>query len=115
MVEDDWDALAVDVRRDADRIVITPQGDLDISNVEQLYAAFAQRGPGEGLVLDLGRLDFLDTSGLQAVVEVHRAASEQGFPLTVVRGPRHITRVFQIAGLDDRLPFVDAAERPGGG
>ncbi len=112
MTGDDWDALAVDVRHDADRLLVTPQGDLDISNVERLYAAFAQRQPGEGLVLDLGRLDFLDTSGLQAVVEVHRSAAEQGFALTVVRGPRHITRVFQIAGLDDRLPFVDPAERP---
>jgi anti-sigma B factor antagonist len=109
VTEEDWDALAVDVRHDGDKVVVTPQGDLDISNVERLYAAFKERQPGEGLVLDLGRLDFLDTSGLQAVVEVHREANEHGFPLTVVRGPRHITRVFQIAGLDDRLPFVDAA------
>ncbi len=102
----------VEVRRGAEGFVVTPRGELDIATVPVVRGALADRSPGEALVLDLGQLAFMDTSGIQLVVEAHRAARAEGFRLSVLRGPPSIQRVFEISGLADVLPFADGS--PGG-
>jgi anti-sigma B factor antagonist len=100
-------SFSVDVQRGSGRLVVVPTGELDIATVGQVRAALADRAPGEGVVLDLRSLDFLDTSGLQLIVEMHREAREQDYPLTILRGSPGVQRVFEIAGLDAVLPFSD--------
>ena len=97
----------VSTTREDGRLVVAPVGELDIATVEQVRAAVAQRQAGEALVVDLGRLRFLDTSGLQLMVGLHRRAHDERFDLTVRPGPRNVQRVFEIAGLDGVLPFED--------
>lgn len=107
---DDFD---VGLRREPGRLVLRPRGELDIATVQRLRDALAQREGDEAVVLDLRDLRFLDTSGLQIVVEISRRARADGFDLTLVRGPRGVQRVFEIAGLTEMLPFADSA--PGDG
>jgi anti-anti-sigma factor len=88
-------------------LVVIPRGELDIATVEQVREAVAQREPGAGLVLDLSQLEFMDTSGIQVIVESFRDAREQGFELSIVRADPTVQRVFDIAGLEGVLPFTD--------
>ena len=90
-------------------LVVRPHGELDIATVEALRRSLAARDGDEGLALDLRGLGFLDTSGLQLVLETFRRARTEDWELVVVRGPRSVQRVFEIAGLEDMLPFADAA------
>ena len=106
---DDGPLFEIAQRHEAGRLVVAPAGDLDISVVDRMRGVLAERAPGEALELDLRRLEFLDTSGLQLIVEAHRDASREGYPLTLVRGAPAVHRVFEIAGLDRVLPFADAA------
>jgi anti-anti-sigma factor len=106
LLGDDFD---VGLRREPGRIVLRPRGELDIATVPRLRDAMAERRPEEAMVLDLRGLGFLDTSGLQVVVEVSRRARSEGFELTLVRGDRGVQRVFEIAGLAEMLPFADSA------
>ena len=99
------DAFDVGIEREPGILRLRPRGELDIATVPQLRAALAQRGPDDALVLDLRDLAFLDTSGLQIVVEVSRRAHSEGFALTLIPGPRGVQRVFEIAGLTEMLPF----------
>lgn len=85
-------------------LVVTPVGELDIATAPELRAALARRD--DGLVLDLSELEFMDTSGVQLVVEVSRAAREAPFALSIVRGRPDVQRVFEIAGLEGVLPFA---------
>jgi anti-sigma B factor antagonist len=103
-LSDDFD---VGLRREPGRLVLRPRGELDIATVQRLRDAMAQREPDEALVLDLRDLGFLDTSGLQLVVEISRRARADGFELTLIRGARGVQRVFEIAGLTEMLPFAD--------
>lgn len=105
----DGKGFHVEVRRADGRLVVVPSGELDIATAGRVRAALAQRVPGEDVELDLSELTFLDTSGLQLVVETHRRATEEGFQLRVVPGNREVQRVFQIAGLVSVLPFEDPA------
>ena len=86
---------------------VVPTGELDIAAADALRARIAERAASEDLVLDLRGLEFMDTSGIQIVVEAFRAARDDGFQLRVIRAPREVQRVFEIAGLDAILPFED--------
>lgn len=67
---------------------------------------------GQDVVLDLRGVGFMDTSGLRYVLELHNRAETDGFVLRIVRGPGAVQRVFEVAGLAPRLPFVDDPSQP---
>jgi anti-anti-sigma factor len=100
------------VERSPGRLIVRPVGELDISTVDRVRGELGARDDQDSLVLDFSRLGFLDTSGLQLVVEMYRRSRAEGWTLTVVRGPSSVQRVFEIAGLEGVLPFTD--ELPGG-
>ena len=87
--------------------MVVPEGELDIATVPAVRTELDERAAGEGLVIDLRGLTFLDTSGIQLVVEAFRAARDQGFRLRLLRARAQVHRVFEIAGLDGVLPFED--------
>jgi anti-anti-sigma factor len=97
----------VRTRSEPDQLVVTPVGELDIATVDQVRTAIAERADGARLVLDLSQLGFMDTSGIQVVVESYRDARDQGFELSIVRAEPMVQRVFEIAGLEGVLPFID--------
>ena len=57
-------------------------------------------------ILDLRRVSFLDSDGLRLALDLHAAASGDGFELELVPGPPHVQRVFEVTGTLDALPFV---------
>ena len=96
------------VRREGAALVVAPEGELDMATVDSLREALeGDRGDTRTLVLDLRGLGFLDTSGLQLVFEQQRRAEQEGFSFVLVRGQRHVQRLFDIAGMNDRLTIVD--------
>jgi anti-sigma B factor antagonist len=106
--------FAVDVLRHSDAVVVAPRGDVDMATIGQLRAACA--ACDGGLVLDLRAVEFLDTTGLNFIIERQRDADADGLRFTLVRGPEHVQRLFDIAGLNHRLRFVgDPAEALGDG
>jgi len=84
-------------------------GDLDLSTVPALRARVeALRGDGSALiVLDLAELDFIDSTGLRLILELHGEAARDGFALALVPGGDAVQRVFDITGTADVLPFIE--------
>ena len=100
--------LNVVVRREGAAVVVAPEGELDMATAGRLRAALeADMRQAQVLVLDLRGLSFLDTSGLQLVFEQQRRAEDASFSFVLVRGRRHVQRLFEIAGMNDRLTIVD--------
>jgi anti-sigma B factor antagonist len=60
----------------------------------------------DGIVLDLSEVSFIDSTGVCAVLVLHERCTEQGTELRISSGSKVVQRVFEIAGLLDRLPFV---------
>jgi anti-anti-sigma factor len=90
-----------------ERVVISLRGELDIAGVPQLdgeieRAAMQSSGP---VVLDLRGLDFIDGTGVRAVLG---AALLLGPRLTVYPGPPRVHRVFELTEATDVLPFTCA-------
>ena len=96
----------VAVHQDGGAFVVDPAGEIDLATADQVRAAFAPHSGGP-LVLDLRRVRFLDSSGLKVVLEQVQRSQEQGFAFYLVRGPADVQRLFEMAGVADRLTFVD--------
>jgi anti-sigma B factor antagonist len=84
-------------------------GELDIASAPRLEEGLAE---AEGdtpatLVLDLRRVDFIDSTGLRAVIAADERARATGRRFVVVRGPAAVERVFNVTQLDQRLEIVD--------
>jgi anti-anti-sigma factor len=81
---------------------------LDLGTVDELRAALAARPDTcHRLVLDLTKLTFFDTSGMRLVVETLQEARRTHVSLALVKGSEDVQRLFELAGMDGRLPFFD--------
>ena len=100
--------FALSAEQAGDVYVVAPKGELDLETVEEVRTALDARPPEAGaVVLDLRGLTFFDTSGMRLVVETTQRAEEDGIRFAVVRGCDDVQRIFGLAKLDGRLPFVD--------
>jgi anti-anti-sigma factor len=60
------------------------------------------------LVLDVGLLTFIDSTGLSLLVALHQRVRSSGHALTVADPTPKARRLFQITGLDQVLTLVPA-------
>ena len=105
----------VATNRQGSALVVSPRGEIDLATVDLVRDAVEREwNKGEDLVLDLREVGFLDTSGLRYVLELVEAASRDTVSLSLVRGPSAVQRVFEVSGLEPRLPFVDGLETADG-
>jgi anti-anti-sigma factor len=108
--------FGIDVLDRGGRTVVVPRGELDMATTPELErAVLPALGNGRWVVLDLRSLEFIDSSGLRALLSAHRATETGGGQFTVVRAAPGSTvhRVLEIAGLDTIIETVDdPAELP---
>jgi anti-anti-sigma factor len=84
-------------------------GELDIASAPQFEQGLADaEGDTPGvLVLDLRGVEFIDSTGLRAVIAADERARSTGHRLVVVRGSAAVERVFSVTQLDQRLEIVE--------
>jgi len=99
--------LSIHNSRDGDRHTLRLTGELDLASAPVLEAKAKQlfsEGARE-LVLDLGRLEFIDSSGLNSILRVRALCEEHMCDFALTPGERPIQRLFEVTRLIDRLPF----------
>lgn len=97
------------VSQDGATCTVALSGELDMSGSDDVLKVLlaAIDAPGVTAVrIDLGDVDFLDSSGIQALAVAFRTAQASSRSLTVVRPRAHVLRVLEIAGL---LPLLTAS------
>jgi anti-sigma B factor antagonist len=103
--------LAIDTSNSSGVVRITLTGEFDLAGLpdfdKQLAAVEAEAPPA--IVVDLGGLLFMDSSGLRALVTADERARKAGRRFAIVPGPPAVRRVFEITKLDDRLDLVEDA------
>jgi stage II sporulation protein AA (anti-sigma F factor antagonist) len=84
-------------------------GELDLTTVEELDRELrrAESTDVRSIVLDLSRLTFIDSTGVQLLMTAHARSRADSNRLRLLRGPPAVQRVLQICALEDRLPFAD--------
>lgn len=94
---------------DSDVLTVTVVGEVDMSTAPRVLDVIDSVSDAVRLVVvDLTEVDFLDSSGLNALVKGQRRLVTQGIALRVVVPSEHaVRRVFEIARLEDELTLVD--------
>ncbi len=87
-------------------------GELDFAGLELFEAELTalERGSPALLILDLSELSFLDSSGLNFILQANRRAAEEGRRLVIVRGDERVQRIFDWTGVTRSLEFVDSPQ-----
>ena len=95
------------VSREGGLAIVAPRGELDMATVGVVEAEMKQlRRAGVGsIVLDLGGLTFMDSSGLHLVVRWTNEASKDGFAFELEPGPPTVQRIFELAAIEKALPW----------
>jgi anti-sigma B factor antagonist len=93
--------LRVHPAHDGDgEVVLRVGGELDLGTVDQLRAAAGRfLRPGARLTLDLSGVTFCDSTGLSALVSIHKQARAAGGELVLVDPVARIMHLFTITGL----------------
>jgi len=88
-----------------DRAIVGVRGDIDIATAPELRRRIlaALMLPLRGLVLDLGDVSFMDSSGIGVLVEVHKAALELNTEFRLTSVPRQVRRVLEVTGVAESL------------
>jgi len=101
--------LTVSTTRHADRCVIAPIGDLDLSSVAALDAEVraVEATDVDQIIIDLSGVTFMDSTGLRLLVQADARSRADSNRLRLVRGSRRVQRVFELTNTEAMLPFVD--------
>jgi anti-anti-sigma factor len=95
------------VTPEREQVTVAPRGELDMATVAAVEKEL-RRLHDTGfrtIVLDLGGLSFMDSSGLHLVMRWTAEASRDAFRFELEPGQPHVQRLFELAGVIDELPF----------
>jgi anti-sigma B factor antagonist len=99
-------------KRTGDVMVVTPTDDIDLENADALRKVMQDAVAAEGvrrIEVHLGKVTFLDSTGLGVFVAAHRAAEERGATLALVDPGPVVRMVLEVTDLFDLL-VADPAE-----
>jgi anti-sigma B factor antagonist len=97
-------------------LVVRVEGELDVATAAVLDERLREVESTElGLItIDLAGVSFIDSTGLRALVEAHvrDCAGEHpaGGRLRITGGSEQAQKLFELAGVLDKLPFVASAD-----
>jgi anti-sigma B factor antagonist len=104
--------LLIGVSSEGERVVLRLDGELDLASVPTLENAMANEqfdGIAE-IVLDLRGLEFIDSTGLRAILLQDKRSTERGQTFALVRGSEQVQRLLDMTHVDEHLKIVSSPE-----
>jgi anti-sigma B factor antagonist len=104
--------LGIEVRREANVCVMTLTGEVDVYTAPRLKERLAEEVDGgcEHIVVDLAGVEFMDSSGLGALVSGLRRIKERDGTIRLASARDAIVKVFRITGLDKVFPMFEQVD-----
>jgi anti-sigma B factor antagonist len=101
--------LTVRRRNDAQGVVITLAGELDIVSAPELEKLLSEvlAEDHQRVLVDLNNLSFVDSAGVSVLIRAKRQAGTAGRRLFLRRPTAQLHRVFAVVGLAEWLDFED--------
>ena len=104
---------SIDVREADGGVVLAPTGRLTVVTAPQLRTAVAERNAAGDriIIVDLSVTEFVDSSGLGALVSCLKSARQAGGDLRIVAPTEQVSMVLRMTNLDRILqPRASVAE-----
>ena len=92
-------------------VVVGVQGELDVTSSQRFDDCLSEAGEqASHVILDLSRVDFMDTTALAVIVGHWRRQLAAGGTFRLAGARYRYTKALWITGLADRLPMYDSVE-----
>ena len=90
--------------------VVVLEGELEVSEAPALRDLLGSliAGPQSRILLDLGQVSFIDSSGIGVLVGAHRRAEEAGARIGLAAPNAGVRRVFELTRTDRVLRIYDS-------
>lgn len=93
------------------RTTLSVVGFIDLSNSQALVdAGTTELASGGSLAVDLAAVDFMDSTGLSALIGLAQAAERSGQSFIVAAMSPRVRRVLELTGLEDRWLPPEASD-----
>lgn len=104
--------FSLHVQDAGDSIVIRIVGEVDLAASEEVVSAIQTAAASDvaRIVMDMREVDFLDSSGLRALLEGHRSAADAGRSFQVAPGEA-VARLLRLTRLEHLLDLVPEPPR----
>jgi len=106
-MKDMRDAFRIEIGQRDGATVLSVTGEIDLATAplldEQISAVEA--GDAETILVDLDRVSFIDSSGLQVLLS-HVFSEQNGKRIRLTKGSPQVVRLFEVSGMLDQLPLV---------
>jgi anti-anti-sigma factor len=100
--------LVVQQTSEGDRLRIALQGEMDLANAASADEIVGEAlRTGKGIVIDLAKLEFLDSTGVALLVDAMRRGGERLSFLPSEHASVH--RLLSLTGLQERMNFASTA------
>jgi anti-sigma B factor antagonist len=104
--------LSLSTRTVGDYSVLQVGGEVDVYTAPRLrerLVELVERGNRQ-IIVDLGSVDFLDSTGLGVLVGAHKRLKQAGGSLVLVCSREPLLKIFRITALDQVFPLFDSVE-----
>jgi anti-sigma B factor antagonist len=102
----------VDTETAGRTITFALTGELDLVSSPMLEGAFerAYAPDIELIIVDLRRLEFMDSTGLHRLVAAQQHAAHSGRRFALIRGGEQVQRLFELSGVGELLTIIDSPD-----
>jgi anti-anti-sigma factor len=111
------DVLQIGAEHDRRGATVTLAGEFDMAGSERFWAFISEAlaASPRSVIVDASGLEFIDSSGLMAIVRARDVAAEAGVGFHVSRASLALRRVAEICGLDGLMsgPERESAAKDG--
>jgi anti-anti-sigma factor len=99
--------FAVTTSEEDGTYLLTLRGELDAGGVPDLDRELerAESATPERILIDLDRVEFIDSTGLRTLHEAAKRAERESYRLQMTRGTGFVADMFRLTALDKTLPF----------
>ena len=107
--------FAVESQQYGDTVFLRLTGEFDLGAEEFFERTVDQLSrEARSLVVDLSSLEFIDSSGLRALLRMWERSRADGFDVAVVPGAEQVRHSMALTGMDRVLPVVTEVPAPNG-
>jgi anti-sigma B factor antagonist/stage II sporulation protein AA (anti-sigma F factor antagonist) len=101
--------LGVQLEQEGERVVVRAWGELDIASASAFEESLrtAIRGSSFGVIVDLGDVTFIDSTGLRVLISAAMMSHASRRELIVLRASAQVRYVIETSGVEDLLPLAD--------
>ena len=85
------------------------EGELDLASQDAALAELipAIERSGESVILDLARVEFIDSTGLRVLIACQQQAAEAKTRLLIASPSNAVQQIFDLTKLNDRFEFAE--------